>query len=115
MKIRGELHTSLLQKNSTGLVSLAVFDDPSSNTGLQHDSHRDLISITPLNHNTDPFSIEELDRLVHELRPNKAPGLDRLSGRVIKLTHPHTGQSLLNECVRAGILVTSRERGNMGI
>jgi hypothetical protein len=87
------------------LYKLLPDDDPSSNTGLQHDSHRDFISITPLNHNTDPFSIEELDRLVHELRPNKAPGLDRFSGRVIKLTHPHTGQSLLrilNACWNLG-------------
>jgi hypothetical protein len=100
------------------LYKLLPDDDPSSNTGLQHDSHRDFISITPLNHNTDPFSIEELDRLVHELRPNKAPGLDRFSGRVIKLTHPHTGQSLLrilNACWNLGYFPRTWKHGNLVI
>ncbi|KAH0813491.1 hypothetical protein GEV33_009299 [Tenebrio molitor] len=111
-------YNTTLTKIQYLLHKLLPDDDLSSNTGLQHDSHRDFISITPLNHNTDPFSIEELDRLVHELRPNKAPGLDRLSGRLIKLTHPHTGQSLLrilNACWNLGYFPRTWKHGNLVI
>jgi hypothetical protein len=111
-------NTATLTPNDTLdflLQRLLPDDDPSTNTRTQQDVLRNFVAIAPLTHEAEPFAAEDLDRLVHELRPNKAPGHDQLAGGFVKLMHPWTGRSLLkiyNACWKLGYFPKTWKTGN---
>jgi hypothetical protein len=98
------------------LHKLLPDDDPSTNTHLQQNAQRDFTALEPLPHGAAPFTEDDLNRLIQEIKPNKAPGTDRLPGRLIKLLHPWTGRSLLriyNACWSSGYFPQAWKRGNL--
>jgi hypothetical protein len=98
------------------LHKLLPDDDPSTNTHLQQNAQRDFTALEPLPLDTDPFTEEDLNRLIQEIKPNKAPGTDRLPGRLIKLLHPWMGRFLLriyNACLSRGYVPQAWKSGNL--
>jgi hypothetical protein len=98
------------------LHKLLPDDDPSTNTHLQQNAQRDFTALEPLPHEAASFTEDDLNRLIQEIKPNKAPGTDRLPGRLIKLLHPWTGRSLLriyNACWSRGYFPQAWKRGNL--
>lgn len=64
-----------------------------------------------------PFSIEEVDRAVHRAqRKNTAPGLDNITGKIIKCVHqicPSMLLGLFNQCIKEGAIPTSWKRARV--
>jgi hypothetical protein len=93
-------------------------DDSSANTRTQDEFSRDFRAINALPHQAEPFTAEDLDRIVADLRPGKAPGVDQLPVGLIKLLHPWTGRSLLriyNACWRLGYFPAAWKEGKLVI
>jgi hypothetical protein len=51
-------------------------DDHSANTRAQDESYRDFRTTNALPHQAEPFTAEDLDRILADLKPGKAPGVD---------------------------------------
>ncbi|KAJ3619116.1 hypothetical protein MTP99_005902 [Tenebrio molitor] len=69
-------------------------------------------------YNIDEVSQEELDSIVLSRKNNKAPGLDGLKGRTIKIIHPFVGDFLrhvMNSCLRTGYFPKIWKKGNLKV
>jgi hypothetical protein len=80
----------------THLVNNLLPDDvAATNSGEQQALQRDYNSFTHLDLTEDPFTQDELDVLIAELKRNRATGTDGIKGSIVKVAHQHIGAAVL--------------------
>lgn len=77
------------------LHSLLPDDDSSTNTVRQQTIQLDYDGITPTISDWEDISEELVQTLISNLKNNKAPGLDKIKGRIAKQIHPWLGPVLV--------------------
>jgi hypothetical protein len=100
------------------VVNLLPDDNPETNDHMQKIEQRNYNTIVPIGHDDDLVEAEELATIVASLKNNKAPGLDTINGRTVKMTHQWVGPALLriyNACWHLGYFPKAWKKGKLVI
>jgi hypothetical protein len=100
------------------VVNLLPDDNPETNDHMQKIEQRNYNTIVPIGHDDDLVEAEELATIVASLKNNKAPGLDTINGRTVKMTHQWAGPALLriyNACWHLGYFPKAWKKGKLVI
>jgi len=104
IKSDGQFTKTIAESMEYALTELFPSDNNLNESPI-HEEIRRYVNTCPDTENDILFTPQELEEIIHQLRPNKSPGWDQLNDQIVKCFHqtdPELLLMLFNKCLQLG-------------